>query len=273
MRAGDVLTIKEVPGWNDLGASITIRGEVNHPGTYGISPGERLSSVLERAGGFTGQAYPYGAILERNEVRNIQMNSYQDLVDRVRQSSDDLKMKMVTVTAQDQKLAMEASYQQWRTTLQNLLQHPPIGRVVIHISGEIRRWSNSSQDVQMRAGDVLIIPTKPSYVMIQGQVYNPTAASYHPGKSANWYLNQAGGATNLANKKGIFVIRADGSVIGSRGFSLWRGNPLDATLYPGDTVVVPEKPVAGPPQWRTIFQSAQVVSSIVTSAVLIAHYY
>ena len=114
LQDGDVLTIKEVPGWNDLGASITIRGEVNHPGTYGISPGERLSSVLERAGGFTGQAYPYGAILERNEVRNIQMNSYQDLVDRVRQSSDDLKMKMVTVTAQDQKLAMEASYQQWR---------------------------------------------------------------------------------------------------------------------------------------------------------------
>ncbi|TAM84190.1 MAG: hypothetical protein EPN47_02415 [Acidobacteria bacterium] len=271
---GDVLTVREVPGWKDLGASITIRGEVQHPGTYGISPGERLSSVLLRAGGFSPQAYPYGAILERKDVRNIQMGSYQDLVDRVRQSQNDLQTKMTAVNDQEAKLAMEAGYQQWQTTLQNLLNNPPVGRVVIHISKEIRHWSNSADDVQVRAGDVLIVPARPSYVMIQGQVYNPTAASYNPGKSAKWYLNQAGGATNLANKKSIFVIRADGSVIGSeKGFSLWRGDPLGATLYPGDTIVVPEKPVAGPPQWKSIFQTAQVVSSIVTSAVLVAHYY
>src|SRR3981081_1348496 len=49
---GDVLTIRQLPGWNDLGASIAVKGEVKHPGTYGIRPGERLSSVLQRAGGF-----------------------------------------------------------------------------------------------------------------------------------------------------------------------------------------------------------------------------
>jgi protein involved in polysaccharide export with SLBB domain len=273
MRDGDVLTIREVPGWSDLGGSIAVRGEVEHPGTYGITPGERLSSVLERAGGFTKQAYPYGAILERKDVRKIQMGSYEDLIARVRQSQDELKTKITTITDPDQKIAMESSYQQWHTTLQTLLQNPPIGRVVIHISSEPRRWARSPEDVQVRPGDVLIIPTKPSYVMVQGQVYNPTAASFRPGRSANWYLSQAGGATNLANKKAIFVIRADGSVVGSQGFSLFRGNPLDTTLYPGDTVVVPEKPVAGSAQWKSVFQSAQVISSIVTSAVLVAHYY
>jgi protein involved in polysaccharide export with SLBB domain len=273
LHDGDVLTIKQVQGWEQVGASIMIRGEVVHPGTYGISPGEHLSSVLERAGGFASQAYPYGAILERKEVRRMQMSSYQDLVDRIRQSQSELQTKLKAESDQDQKLSLQAGYQQWQTTLQNLLENPPIGRVVVHISKDIRHWSNSTADVQLRAGDVLIIPTRPSYVMVQGQVYSPTAAAYHPGKSAKWYLNQAGGGTNLAEKKAIFVIRADGSVIGSKGFSLWRGNPLDATLYPGDTVVVPEKPVTGPPQWRTIFQSAQVVSSIITSAVLVAHYY
>src|SRR6202008_5048962 len=58
---GDVLTIRQLPGWNDIGFSIAIKGEVVHPGTYGIRPGERLSSVLERAGGFGPLAYPYGA--------------------------------------------------------------------------------------------------------------------------------------------------------------------------------------------------------------------
>src|ERR1700722_3085120 len=58
---GDGLTVRQVPGWDDLGASITVRGEVVHPGTYGIRPGEKLSSVLSRAGGFGPGAYPYGA--------------------------------------------------------------------------------------------------------------------------------------------------------------------------------------------------------------------
>src|SRR5437879_6227257 len=64
---GDVLSIRQVPGWEDLGASITIRGEVVHPGTYGIRPGERLSSVIARAGGFSPAAYPYGSVLARPE--------------------------------------------------------------------------------------------------------------------------------------------------------------------------------------------------------------
>ena len=61
LHNGDVLTIREKPGWNDLGASITVKGEVRHPGGYGIKPGERLSSILQRAGGFAPDAYVYGA--------------------------------------------------------------------------------------------------------------------------------------------------------------------------------------------------------------------
>ena len=73
LRDGDVLTIRQAPGWNDIGASATVRGEVQHAGSYGIRPGERLSSLLERAGGFSPEAYPYGAVLMRREVRELQM--------------------------------------------------------------------------------------------------------------------------------------------------------------------------------------------------------
>ena len=272
LRNGDVLTVRQVEGWDNLGASVEIRGEVKHPGRYGIKPGETLSSVLEQAGGFTSQAYPYGALLERNDVRQIQMRSYENLIERLRESQNNVQMKLQTVTDQDQKLALQAGYEQGQTTLHTLVDNPPIGRVVIHISRNIRHWARSPEDIEMRAGDVLIIPKRPSSIMVEGQVYSSTAVAFEPGRSAKWYLRQAGGATTLANKKAIFVIRADGSVVGSRGFSLFSGNPLDATLYPGDTVVVPEKPMAGPPEWKNIFQTAQVLSSIVTSAVLIAKY-
>jgi protein involved in polysaccharide export with SLBB domain len=143
--------------------------------------------------------------------------------------------------------------------------------VAIRISADIHQWQNTNADVEVRAGDLIEIPKKPSYVMVTGQVYNPTAVSYRPGKSASWYLSQSGGPTQLANKKAIFVIRADGSVLGSSQ-GLWSGDSLGAELRPGDTVVVPEKAVGGGVQWQTVFLAAQVASSIASTAFIAAHY-
>src|SRR5258708_18578429 len=67
LRDGDILTIRQLPRWNDIGASVMVRGEVLHPGTYGIGPGERLSSVLARSGWIGSEAYPFGALLMRSE--------------------------------------------------------------------------------------------------------------------------------------------------------------------------------------------------------------
>ena len=80
----------------------------------------------------------------------------------------------------------------------------------------MKDWENTSRDVTVRAGDVVVIPKRPSYVLVQGQVYGATAVAYRPGKSAKWYLTQAGGTTNMANKKATFVIRANGTVQPSR---------------------------------------------------------
>jgi polysaccharide biosynthesis/export protein len=270
---GDVLTIRQLPGWNDLGATIELRGEVTHPGSYGIRPGERLSSVLLRAGGFQPDAYPYGAVLVRSEVQQLEDKSHTELVERVREQQAGLQLASVRANDPDEKLADEASYQQWQNTLDGLMNNPPLGRVTIQVSGNIKDWANTPRDITVRAGDVLTIPKKPSFVMVQGQVYNPTAIAYRPGKSAKWYLSQAGGPTNLANRKAIFVVRANGSVIGgTRGSSWFLGGALSESLQPGDTVIVPEKALGGPPTWKALFQVVQVVSGITTSAILAAHY-
>lgn len=270
LHNGDVLTVRQLPGWNDLGAAIAVRGEVTHPGSYGIKPGERLSSVLKRAGGFAPDAYPYGALLERGSVRDLEAKSQEQLYERIKGMQTELKL--TPTTDADQKAAQETAYQQWQTALEDLADNAPTGRVTIQVSSNIKSWENTPRDVAVRAGDILIIPKRPSYVMVQGQVYNPTAVSYRPGKSAKWYLSQAGGPTNLANKRAIFVIRADGTVIGSHGFSMWMGGGLDQGLQPGDTVVVPEKALGGPKNWQIFFQMAQVLSGVTTSAILAANY-
>ncbi|MBZ5500772.1 MAG: SLBB domain-containing protein [Acidobacteriia bacterium] len=266
---GDVLTIRQLPGWNDLGASISVKGEVKHPGTYGIRPGERLSSVLERAGGFQPSAYPYAAVLQRVQVRELEGKQQDEMILRVKAAEGNLEL--LPDTDPKQKQAKEAALAQYQTTLLQLSANPPVGRVAIRIASDIKRWKNSAADVEVRAGDTLVIPKRPSYVMITGQVFNPTAVSFRPGRSAKWYLGQSGGPTTLANKKAIFVIRADGSVI-SQKESLWSGSALSAALQPGDTVVVPEKAISGGTNWQNLFTAAQVASSVASTVFIALRY-
>lgn len=263
LRDGDVLTVKPIAGWSDIGASVTLRGELQHPGTYGIRSGERLSTALERAGGFTLEAYPYGAVLMRREVRELEMKAHDEMIARIKEER--VQLKALPEANEDQKNAKLTALAQTDATLTQLVSSDPIGRVVIHLPPGVKDWKNTAADVPLRDGDVLFIPKKANYVTVNGQVFNPTAISYRPGLSAKWYLSQAGGLTPLADKKAVFVIRADGSVISSKnnGSGWWQGDSMDTALRAGDTVVVPEKAMkVGGVNWMQVMQAAQVASSV-----------
>ena len=270
LRDGDILTIRQLAGWTDIGSLITVKGEVMHPGDYGIQEGERLSSVIARAGGLRSDAYPYGAILERRQVRELEEKNRAELIRQVEGQGSAFKL-IPDAGDPDAKLAKDATLQQWHATLEELQNLPPTGRLVIHISRDLRRWANTPADLEIRAGDTLFIPKTPNYVMVNGQVYNPTAITYRPGKSAGWYLRQAGGPTNMASHKAVFVVRADGSVVGGKGSGEWfTGDVLSADLRPGDMVFVPEKALGGPPLWKNTLQVAQLLSSVAV-AVSVGH--
>jgi protein involved in polysaccharide export with SLBB domain len=259
LHDGDVLTIQQIAGWNDVGASIAVKGEVIHPGTYGIQEGERLSSILQRAGGFRSDAYPYGVIFERKQVRQLEEENREQLIKQVR--ADGNNLTLIPEQDADQKIAKEAAVSQWQTALQKLQDQPPSGRLVIHITKDVKKWANTPADVQVRAGDTVYIPKRPNFVMVEGSVYNPTAVTFKPGKDAGWYLKQAGGPTNTANKKAVFAIRADGSVAGGSG-GLFSGGVDRAALHPGDLVMVPEKAFSGTTKWKTTLESAQLAYAV-----------
>src|SRR5437660_355565 len=262
LQPGDVLTIRQRPGWKDIGASVTVRGEVQHPGSYGIGSGERLSSVILRAGGFRAEAYAHGAILMRHEVRDREMQSHAELIQRIK--LEQASRKVLPENDTDQKNMKLTALAQAEATLEQVQATAPVGRVVVHIGSDVRKWQNTSADVPLSDGDVLVIPKKSPYVLVTGQVFNPTAISYKPGRSAKWYLSQAGGLTPLADKQATFVIRADGSVIAAKNNGGWfSGDPLARGLGPGDSVVVPERALkVGGRNWGTLLQAAQVASSV-----------
>jgi polysaccharide export outer membrane protein len=262
LRNGDVLAIRQIPQWNDLSASVTVKGEVQHPATYGIEPGERLSSLLARCSGFTSQAYPYGAVLIRQEVRELEMRSHLELINRIK--NEQSYLRSLPEGDADQKNAKLTAITQTDTALQQLQATAPVGRVVIHIPPDPKKLANTPGDIALREGDVLIVPKKTTFVMVSGQVFNPTAVGYLPGKSAKWYLGQSGGVTQIADKNAVFVVRADGSVLAAKNNSgFWNGDPMNAVLKPGDSIVVPEKaPKIAARNWAPIMQAAQVASSI-----------
>lgn len=134
------------------------------------------------------------------------------------------------------------------------------------MSADISSWENTPADIEVRAGDVLRIPKRPGFVLVTGQVYNASAITFAPGKTAGWYLHRAGGVTQVANKKQTIIIRANGSVVG-REPSLWFDqNVLDTKLDPGDVVVVPQKIIGASLLWRNILTVAQIASSVAFTA-------
>jgi len=257
LKPGDVLTIRQIGGWNDIGGAVSVSGEVVHPGRYGIQRGEHLSSILKRAGGFSNEAYPYAAILDRAQVREAAAKSREEMVTQIQAQA--IAAPGSTTSSSSSRTSAAAQERERQQLLAKLKQLQPNGRMLIHVSSQIEKWEGTQADVEVRAGDTLYIPKRPTFVMVAGQVYNPIAITFSSGKHAGWYLKQAGGPTSLANKKEIFVVRANGTVVGRGSGEWWSGNVLSTTLQAGDTIFVPEKG-AGAGIFKNLSQTISLLS-------------
>jgi protein involved in polysaccharide export with SLBB domain len=270
LKPGDVLTIHQISGWNDIGSSVTLAGEVTYAGSYGLQDGERLSSVLRRAGGFRSTAYPSGAVLIRTQVKELEDKSRNELIRQIETTSAGARLAP-SLSAQDDAATLQLLVQQQKEVVARLRSQTSIGRLVIRISADISSWEGTPADIELRNGDVLTIPKRPGFVLVSGQVYNASAITYVPGRTAGWYLQHAGGSTEGGNRKEILVIRANGLVVGRRSGNWHEPSVLDTKLDPGDVVVVPQKVFGGSALWRNLFASAQVFSSVGFAAALALH--
>ena len=139
LKPGDVLTIHQLSGWNNIGQSVILKGEVTYPGTYGIQEGEKLSSVLKRAGGFSSSAYPAGAVLVRTQVREMEEKSRDELVRQLETTSAGVHVSP-TLNQQEQVGALQMIAAQQKQVLASLKSQPPTGRLVIKVNTDIATW-------------------------------------------------------------------------------------------------------------------------------------
>lgn len=229
LRSYDHLVIRRLPKW-DEGGNITLAGEFNFPGSLPIKRGERLSSLIQRAGGLTKEAYPEGAVFIRESVRQREQAFIARLADQLERD-----LAFAGAKTQESDEEKKVALAEGRTLLKQLRQTQATGRMVVDVAALIRR-KREKYDLFVQPGDRLVIPRKPDDVGVLGEVYHPTSHLYQKGKDAMDYVKRSGGVTEKGNKRRIYVVHANGSVSPIRG--TFRVGPR---IGPGDTIIVPVK--------------------------------
>jgi polysaccharide biosynthesis/export protein len=204
------------------GASALISGQVKRPGRYAINQGERLSSLLERAGGFLPEAFPRGAVFTRETIRQLERQQ----LDKFIQTQDQTLLAEVAAGAEGAAVLNVVR----RELARSLTAVITLGRLSVHLDSP-DKLKGTPNDILLEDGDSLTIPQQPTSVFVVGAVRNSASVLFKEGENTEYYISQAGGTRPEAEVKQTYILKADGTAVAS--FVKLR------KLEPGDAVVVP----------------------------------
>ncbi len=235
LQPKDFLNIKSVQEWG-VQPTVELSGEVRNPGVYPIARGEKLSSVIQRAGGLTGVAFPQGTVFTRLELQQKEEALYKDLADRLESEMKTTLLERVDEAGRPQEAAEIA-----RSIVDLLRNAKSAGRLVLDLP-RIVEPDNSGYDITLMAGDTVFIPQRKDEVTVVGEVRKSTTHLYAPGKTVDDYLDMSGGLTEKTKRKLVYVIRANGAAVATptssrRAWMWWDEGGAVVKVQPGDTVV------------------------------------
>ena len=232
LASRDHLHVRSIKDW-DSRDSVQLIGEVFYPGTYLISPNEKLSSIIKRAGGFTPESFIEGTVFTRQSIKEKEREQLRTLGDTIRR---DQAARSMTKEAED----FSVSSNEVEAGIEALLSTEVYGRLIIDVPSLM--GGDISSDIIVQDGDVLTIPKFTNAVTVVGEVRRAGSFVRQDSYTIDDYLELAAGMTARSDKKQIYIIRADGSVekgVKQKSFLSFE-NSGDLILA-GDTIVVPIK--------------------------------
>lgn len=245
----DIVTVRFQKGYTPQ-QIVKIEGEIAFPGSYAIlSKEERISSLIERAGGFAPYAYIEGATLLRKKGQEKEDNAQEKQLKKLKKVDKELSIIETEENTEDKK-------QKEKNDEKNEY------RVGINLK-RIMNNKNSYEDLILKEDDVLIIPSEKQTIEVKGLVLAPSLVRYERGKSTKSYINSAGGFSDNAQKRSVYVMYSNGDVKGTKKFLFFRSYPKVA---PGAIVIVPEKPER---KGMSATETVSITTAITTLAVLI----
>lgn len=246
---------------------VRLEGEFKHAGIYSVKPGETLRQLVKQAGGLTKDAYLYGSSFTRVSTRVLQQERINQYVQNL-----GLEIQHNTLNAESsgassaQNLTTATAAQTQEQSLLNKLQQiRATGRIVLNLKPN-SQGASALPNIVLQDGDRFVVPAVPSTVNVVGAVYDQSSFLYSSGRRVGDYLALAGGENREADRRHEFLIRADGSVVSRVNSHTIFGNDFRSLpVYPGDTIVVPEK-VYKPSRIQGLLQYSQLFSQLALGA-------
>ena len=212
MEVSDYLFIRTVPEWN-IFQKVSISGEVKFPGEYIIKKNETLSSLIERAGGYTDSSYLRGSIFTRTRVKEIQQQSLAQMADRFeRELFASSSVNLSTALSSEEITSKKVEAESKKDFVEALKKIKATGRMTIRL-GHLRLLKGSEYDIELEEGDSLYIPRKNSVVNVLGSVMSRGSFVYSNDLGYKDYIGLAGGYTGQADKSNIYVLKVDGTAM------------------------------------------------------------
>ncbi len=234
LEDGDAVYVRELVD-NKGKIVVTLSGEFNFPGQYEAAKGERLSSIIKRAGGFTPDAYMRGAAFIRESVKQRQLRVMSDVEKRLVQEQEALLSQMIE---ESDKANVVAAIAQRRTILKETKNARYLGRVVVHLDKKFK-FEGKIEDIILEDGDKLTIERSPSVVAILGEVYAPTSVIFgSDNNTISECLSKAGGVNQYGDEDNILYMKPDGSILTPKNTWFFGSKSVE----PGGTIVVPPRP-------------------------------
>jgi protein involved in polysaccharide export with SLBB domain len=226
IKDGDMFFVPSVTALNQ--ANVTLSGQFKYPGKYSVKNGEKLSSLLERAGGFTENAFIYGAVLKRKSVAEMQNVSFK-------RAADDLESALAAAIIGGSVTVGEVG-ETFGDLLTRLRKTKSPGRLIVDID-PINIANTPEKDIYLEDEDRIHIPNRVNAVTVVGDVYSPGTIPFSNSKALNQYLAQAGGLKPSADKDQIYMILPNGEARAIRG-GIWRLKKQ--YISPGSTIFIPK---------------------------------
>lgn len=258
LQPGDVVTVF---GVNDLPVPsekrsqfVRVGGEVMVPGAYQLQPGDTLPDLIARAGGLSRQAFAYGTVFSRESTR---LQQQANLSKSLRQMQSDVNAQSATLMQNitdgtEKGNILQAQLAGQRLMLERLQGIKASGRIALDLEPE----HPVLPPITLEDGDQIIIPQRPSFVGVFGEVLTESALLHRPGYTVSDYIDRAG-LTREADIDSVMIVRADGRVESKPpAFFLQKSEALGKRLYPGDSVFVPAR-VDRRTAYSTFIQSAK----------------
>ncbi len=217
LKPFDLVTIRKKPGYIEQ-KRVVVNGEVQYPGYYTIkSKKERISDLISRSGGLTKNAYPEGVSLYKKN--RISESEKQDKLEKLQTLQFQVTNKDSSKTAEKE---INKEYTQIGIDVNQIIKSP-----------------GGPEDVLLEEGDSLVVPKLDLLIKVSGEVWSPTKVNYVPGRSAKYYIDEAGGMTGTAFRSHVYVLHANGRAATTHRyvFGLIKSYPK---LLPGSEIIVPK---------------------------------